>query len=406
MASRLKPGQTRLYVLKWAKSVRIIKVTIIKHLIGILAISISLYAVAENEEKIDYLALAGLLIQDKNYDKASNALAKVNEADEGLDKPRFYTLRGLINLNTELYDNAVKDFNTAILSGQKEKFIHLYLAQAYFYLEQFQLVIIELNRSGELAAKTPVTYLMRSQAHWKLQQHELAWSALDQGEIKFPEKGLFHRQKVFMLMELGLYQQAVETGNLYLTKFSATALDYVAIGSSLLKAGQYDDALIFLEKAALLFPKNEKTKLALAHAYVSKKELNVAADIMQDVATQNSQYVTDASELYRRAGRNHKALSLAMYASNQKNKLKQRLAIYLQAGLIDNIKAMEDDLERSGLLKNDDVIYAMAYALFRSGRFESAEDYLSKIKKGDTFRKAMSLRKAMNDCQLSRWKCY
>jgi len=366
----------------------------------------SVPAFAKDEEKIDYLALAGLLIQDKNYEKASNALAKINEKDESLDKPRFYTLRGLVNLNTELFENAVNDFSTAILSGQKEKFIHLYLAQAYFYLERYQLVITELDRAGELALDNPATYLMRSQSYWKMEQHELAWNALDLGLEKFPENGAFMRQKVFMLMELGLYQQAVETGNVYVTKYKAAALDYVAIGTSLLKARQSNEALMFLEKAALLFPENEKARLALAHAYVAKKELHVAADIMQDVATKNSRYVTDASELYRRAGRNHKALNLAMYASNQKDKLKQRLAIYLQAGLVDNIKAMEDDLYRSGLLKNDDVIYALAYALFRSGRFGAAEDYLSQIKKGDTFRKAMSLRKAMSDCQTSRWKCY
>lgn len=361
---------------------------------------------AEQEDKVNYLALAGLLIQDKSYDKAANVLAKINIADNALDKPRFYTLRGLTNLNTELYEEAVEDFNLAILSGQKEKFIHLYLAQAYFYLHQYQLAITELDRSEELATENPATYLMRSQAYWEMGQHEDAWAALDQGQIKFKGNGVFARQKVFMLMELGLYQQAIETGNHYLQTFKAAALDYVAIGSSLLKAGKINDALKFLEKASLLFPENEKSRLALAHAYVSKKKLNVAADIMQAVAVKNDQYVTDASELYRRSGRNHKALSLAMYASDQKNKLKQRLAIYLQAGLIDNIKAMEDDLYRSGLLDNDDVIYAMAYALFRSGRFELAEDYLRKIKKGDTFKKAMSLRKAMTDCQVSRWKCY
>lgn len=385
---------------KWANK------TIASLLLAIaLGFSAAISYAADNEDNVDYLALAGLLIQDKNYDKAANALAKVSEKDVA-DKPRYYTLRGLINLNTEQYEKAVNDFNAAVLAGQEKDFIHLYLAQSYFYLEKYQLVISELDRSGKLAADNPATYLMRSQAYWKLEQHENAWQVLDDGQVKFAGNGMFLRQKVFMLMELGLYQQAVETGNQYLSEYKAAAVDYVAIGSALLSAGETDEALKFLEKAIVLFPDDEKPRLALAHAYVAKKDMNVAADIMLDVATRNSHFVTDASELYRRAGRNHKALNLAMYASNQKNKLKQRLAIYLQAGLVDNIKAMEEDLYRSGLLKDDEVVYALAYALFRAGRFGAAEDYLSKIKKGDTFRKAMSLRKAMADCQTSRWKCY
>ncbi|MCK4709918.1 MAG: hypothetical protein KAU21_14965, partial [Gammaproteobacteria bacterium] len=273
-------------------------------------------------------------------------------------------------------------------------------------LGKYRTTISDLDRAGEAASKLPVAHLMRAHSYWNLKETDNAWQVLTNAETVFPENNSFTRQKIFFLLKLGLYQQVVETGNLYLVKYKAQAADYVAIGLGLLKAGEREKALLFLEKAGILFPGDGKVKLALAHTYAGNKQFNVAADLLTEVAIVNNKYVTDASELYRRAGRSMKALQIGMYSENEEKKLKQRLAIYLQAGLVDNIRALEDDLYRTGLIKKDDIRYALAYAMYRTGSYESAEEHLNKIRDSKIFRKAVSLRQAINECRVSLWKCY
>ncbi|MGH8033991.1 MAG: hypothetical protein ACREO9_02110, partial [Lysobacterales bacterium] len=110
-------------------------------------------------------------------------------------------------------------------------------------------------------------------------------------------------------------------------------------------------------------------------------------------------------ELYRRSGQIHRALMLNSQLSDQSEKFRQRLAIYLQMQRFEQVVAMETALRRTGLMENEDLRYAMAYALFNTGEFEAAETYLGTLNRPDLFRKAAELRRAIVDCAGDRWKC-
>ena len=49
--------------------------------------------------------------------------------------------------------------------------------------------------------------------------------------------------------------------------------------------------------------------------------------------------------------------------------------------------------------------YAIAYALFKTGDFEDAERHLAQLNRPDLFRKAAELRRAIQDCTEDHWKC-
>jgi hypothetical protein len=66
---------------------------------------------------------------------------------------------------------------------------------------------------------------------------------------------------------------------------------------------------------------------------------------------------------------------------------------------------MERDLTRLGLLDDEDIRYALAYAYFKNGDFESTERQLQQLTRPDLFRKAAELRSAMQDCAEDRWQC-
>ena len=67
--------------------------------------------------------------------------------------------------------------------------------------------------------------------------------------------------------------------------------------------------------------------------------------------------------------------------------------------------AMEIPLRRVGLLAEEDLRYAIAYSLFKTGAFDEAESHLSQLNRPDLFRKAAELRRAIQDCAEDSWKC-
>ena len=66
---------------------------------------------------------------------------------------------------------------------------------------------------------------------------------------------------------------------------------------------------------------------------------------------------------------------------------------------------MERDLRRVGLLDDEDLRYALAYAYFKNGDFEATERQLQQLTRPDLFRKAAELRSAIQDCAEDTWQC-
>ena len=66
---------------------------------------------------------------------------------------------------------------------------------------------------------------------------------------------------------------------------------------------------------------------------------------------------------------------------------------------------MESSLYRTGLLEDQDVRYALAYALFSSRRFADANKHLDHLKNAELFRKGTELRRLMEVCKTEPWQC-
>ena len=221
----------------------------------------------------------------------------------------------------------------------------------------------------------------------------------------FPDDYAFQRRKVFYLIDLGLYQEAAEQGQAYLDRSDGSLEDYVAIGDALRRSGQVDRALRFLEVAKLRFPDDTLVSKVLAHAYIEKSSLHVAADIIDAASRQDTALIPEAAELYRRAGQVYRAMLLNSQVRDQNAKFKQRMDLLLELGHFEQAAAMEQDLYRTGLLDNEDIRYALAYAMFKVGAFESAEKHLSLLRRSDLFRKAVEVRRAIEECRATPWRC-
>jgi len=360
----------------------------------------------EFEEPVEFLSLAAVLIGDGNYQRARNVLARVDTNDEALDLARYHTLSGLVALNLEELPLAASHFEDAIDAGQAQNVVWLYLAQAWFGQQLYAKTLEALDNAGPDAARVPSVFVMRAQAHWELEQYKAAWQVLGEGRRLFPDRaGDFARRQVFMLVDQGLYQEAAEQGLQFIESGLSSEQDAVAIGNALRETGQYRQAAVILEKARLSAPDNVMLGKVLSRVYLDQGKPLAAADVMRTTAVHDPELASDAAELYKRAGWLIQALSLNASVIDQSKKLKQRLSILLELNRFEQAAGMEQDLARVGLLDDEDIRYAVAYAMFKSGDFEGTERHLQQLSRSDLFRRATELRRAMDQCAESRWMC-
>ncbi len=371
----------------------------------ILCFILAFSANAEEEVKVDYMSLTALMIKEGDYVRAGEAIEKVDQKDEKLDKKRFYTLSGIISLNKELYSKSIGEFESAIAAGQENKIIHVYLAQAYMGLEKYEPALSQLSKTGELETSMAGIWLLRSQAHWLNGDKYKAWEVLNSAEARFPEEKIFLRNKMFYAIELGLFQEAIKLGQYYIENHDASVNDYVSLGDALRRSGKPEDALRFLELARVKYAGDKNVYVAMAHAYSDMDNLSAAAAMLEEGGHYHNKLYKDSAELYKKSGNIERAFFNNSKVLDQKSKLIQRMSLQLETESYDQVLAMYNDLLRVRLLDDDEYRYVMAYAQFKVGDYKAAESMLEKIKDARMFRKATELRKVMASCANEKWLC-
>lgn len=360
---------------------------------------------ADKGDDVDYVALAAQLVRDGNHDRAAQMLEKVDPAAEGVDLITYHTARGLVALEQQQQEVAAEAFTAAVKAGQSDPLIHLYRAQAYFGLEKYDEAVAALEQAGDGVKQISGAWMMRAHAQWMQGQRQAALDTLAQASAQFPGNTGFLRRQVFYLIEAGLHQQAADLGRAYLARAEPKAADYAAIGTALRQSKSHAEAIDFLERGRLLFPDDASVAKALAQAWLEQGDPLAAAEILAALAERDPTLLPEAAELFRRAGHGARALSLNARVTDQERKLKQRVGLLVQLRRYDQVAGMQDALFRAGLLSDEDVRYALAYALFKGGDFETAETHLAALTRPELFRKATELRRLMQDCGQTRWNC-
>jgi tetratricopeptide (TPR) repeat protein len=362
------------------------------------------------DEDVDLVSLAALLTSDGFYHRANDTLDQVDTTVEAFDFSYYYTLRGVVAMKLFDYQGAVDYFHKAFEHGQTDRSVYLYIAEASYKMQDYAGTIAALDDAGELAEKKPNMIAFRAEAYWKLEDHGKALGTLGRGYTTFPAYHQFIKQKFFYLVQIGLYQEALETAQAFIDKadrgeVTLDAQTYVAFANALRSTAQYAQAAAMLEAGHLRFPADAKVTVLLAHTYIDLNRLLAAATLFENASVYERTYTKEASEIYRRAKAFVQALYLNSQVLDQQEKLKQRLAIFVEFAQYDRTVAMHRGLERVGLLQNEEIRYALAYTYYMQGDFETSESLLQSLTKPDLFSKAIKLRDNMEKCKTNRWEC-
>ncbi|MDA3946693.1 MAG: hypothetical protein PF439_08445 [Helicobacteraceae bacterium] len=222
---------------------------------------------------------------------------------------------------------------------------------------------------------------------------------------KFPEYYGVYKQRFNYFVELELYQSALEDATIYLANEKPNAKTYLSFVGALRKSGATDKATVLAEVGNLKFLESAEMTLMLAHLYLDQEMIQTAANLFDQASIEDGKYTKEASEMLRRAHQ----FTLALYKNSQlndtKEKYKQRIAIYLEFGEYERVVATDSALERSGLLEDENIRYALAYAYYMTGNFEKSEAQLRELTRPDLFQKATELRKNMEKCTNNSWEC-
>ena len=108
------------------------------------------------EDAVDRVAIAARLVADGLYDRAASVLEEYGEPEaDAEDRSRFFSLRGMTNLNLGMYDAAAADLREALKDPEVDPLLNLYLAQALLAMDDANGALEALNNAATQPMRSP-----------------------------------------------------------------------------------------------------------------------------------------------------------------------------------------------------------------------------------------------------------
>ena len=411
---------------------------------------LTLQAKETEEQTINHMEIATIMYYDGKYDKALEELQQAKDSHTQIEWDKYHNMRGLIFLKNENYQSAINAFKEAIIATQKKVYeppvedkpkreylfrvfsekpevkepvvkkplfdpeklrkdqieeIYIYLSQAYYKAEQYINAVHALDAAGEKGRANASLFTLRAECYWKAGQQGAAIDALSRGAKLFPEDATLLKQKFYYFAELKLYQASIAAAKAYMKRVPANAQEYISLAQMLQSGGESEEAVKVLEEAKLKFPSSAKVHILLGHYYNQKDMPHVTAELFEEGSFYDSNYLKEAAEMYRRNGELAHALYLNSMMKDKEEKTKQKVAIYIGKGEFEKVIGLKDALDRYGLLQNDNMRYALAYAYYMVKDYDRAEEHLKKIEDDELFSKATVIRKNIEKCRSNSLEC-
>jgi tetratricopeptide (TPR) repeat protein len=216
---------------------------------------------------------------------------------------------------------------------------------------------------------------------------------------------MLERQRLLMLIELDLFQAARDAARAFFERRDTRPTDWVALAEAMRQSGQLERAVLLLEEANLRFPNNPDIRSQLAASYLSQDRPTTAAEVLRPLAWANPEKALSTAELYLKGGAPERAISMNQRVPDQKDKFRQRLAILLDQEQYELAANLYPRLARLGLLEDEQILYALAYALYQTREFEKSEELLSQIQDPSLYRQGVQIRQAIEQCRAEPTRC-
>lgn len=373
-----------------------------------LLINVIVFFLASARGEANPLSLAAVLIKNKDFSKAESVLSKYDLAGEKNPsaRARYHRLRGLAVLQKRDFARALDHFRRSLSLKGEQPLLHLYIAQAWYGLENYGEAYKAIEKCGGSIDDMPRAWRLKGAILWKWGKRQRAWELVLKMAKKFPQNPQFQRQKISYLVELGLFVSALEEIDRYVRERQAGPGEYVFFAEHLIHARALSPATLLLEKAALLFPASDTVRATLGKLYLLRNMPYSAARLFQDLALRDGKYAAEASELLRNQGQRVQGRFFNGRIVGEEEKLKGRLAQALEAKNFELARALEGRIRGGKLYENEDIRYALAYVRFVLGDLDAAESHLTGVLRADLQKKSLALREEIVKCREKGGACF
>jgi hypothetical protein len=213
------------------------------------------------------------------------------------------------------------------------------------------------------------------------------------------------REKIYFQLKLSLAHEALKGALNYLADQSSSAIQYLDIAEMFHQMSYTDQSVAVLEMGRVKYPTNLDLNLTLSQLYFQKNLLLAAEEGFTRSALTDGKYFYHSAELNRQLGQSERAQYFNGYVKDEKQKLKQKIATYVDSNKYNLISSLKSVIQRSELNQDDEIKYALAYSLIKVGEVEVPLKYLASIRKPELLEKTTTLQNAVLDCQVKTQSC-
>lgn len=325
--------------------------------------------------------------------------------------PSYLLQLGWVHLTLGNASEAISSLQTARERGLESDWIGIYLLQACLEKSdracvdrEFQMLSDDVLREHEGLGQLAVREAMEAK-HWLP-----AWGRLRRLQTVSPDSRRYRVEGYRLYALLGLSQklQVSLIEEIKKPEMGLTSDDLISVLAFAAQNGLSRVALnaseVFLarfrshEEPLMSGMENQSLESIFAlrgTLFQEQGEPRLSGESFAAAAVYNSKWHYAASRSFQTA----EQMSLAVYHAglipDRQKQLEQRAILRLRRGEYDELAAMERSLSHAGLLKREDIRYAVAYAHFQHNNFADARKLLAEIQDVQLFEKATALRAEM-----------
>lgn len=367
------------------------------------------WARRQKQLREDPLALARRLLRDEEVERALIALKEVDTSAPGFDQGEYERLMGLITYQTKDYTRSADHFERALKLGDQDPSLFYLFARTLSELKREARALDILDQAPAALWESEAVWRLKLQLTYKSRGPAETYPTLELMIQRFPDRADLREQRLRLLCELGLFQEASDLMITALKKPTASVEQLAAYARILSETGREAQSSLLLEKGLLIFESADlpqpQLRQMLAHSYLTQGRSFSAAEILAPLALSEPTYALYTAELYRQSGQMERALWVNRLVADQTEKIKQRLTLLIEGERYEESAALLDRVERLGLLSNESIAYALAYSFYRIYDFPSAHRMLSHLVSDAMYEKGTQLRRAIDQCQLDAGRC-
>lgn len=232
-----------------------------------------------NEDLLEYLQQANVLMAEEKYDDAVVYLNKAEKIDKGnID---VHIRKGVAYANTEKYEEAKKEFEKVIEIDNKS-------GLSYFHLGNIEIMLGNRGRGIELYNNALANGFTDAQVYYSLglmyeedADDELAFRNYSKAIMQDPNRADIRVRKIRLLIKNNMLEEALTTiDELRLSNpdvFEGYHLKFLVLVS----LERLDEAEEIVDEAMKLFPKDSSFALDKASLMITRKEYSKSLDYLE-----------------------------------------------------------------------------------------------------------------------------